>query len=47
MESLIYDLEVGWVSYARKWAYGSILSTYVKWNVEHSMRLFIELSWVF
>jgi len=23
---------VGWVSYAIKWAYGSIFGAYVKWN---------------
>ena len=26
-----WSWRVGWVNYASKWAYGSILSAYVKW----------------
>jgi len=46
-KSYLWSWEVGWVSFACKWAYGSIWNAYVKWNVEHSMRLIIELLWVF
>jgi len=36
----------GWVDYANKWAFGSILNAYIKWNVEYSMRLVVALFWV-
>ena len=29
----LWSWGVGWVSHVSKWAYGSILSVYVKWNV--------------
>jgi len=32
-KSQLWFRGVGWVSYASKWAYGSILSAYAKWNV--------------
>jgi len=36
----LWSWGVGWVSYASKWAYGSILSAYVKWNVELFLSVF-------
>ena len=39
----LWSWGVGWVSYGSKWDYRSFLGAYVKWNVEYSMSLIIEL----
>ena len=44
-KSNLWSWGVSWVSYASKWAYGSGLSAYVRWSVEHSMTLIIGSFW--
>ena len=46
-KSPLWSWGIGWLSYASKWDYRSLLGAYVKWIFEYSMSLVVELSRAF
>jgi len=39
--------KIGWINWVSKWTYRSILSVYLKRNIEYSVRLIMKSFWVF
>jgi len=46
-KSQLWSWWVGSVSYVNKWAYGSTLGAYVKWNIDYSMSMLSNVLWAF